>query len=161
MTASLPVIDVDIVSEHDGIPSAATIQEWVRRTLTTAPQPPGGMEASVRVVDEAESQALNREYRGHDKPTNVLSFPAGEIAGMPQEAGLLLGDIVICAPVVAREAEEQGKEPGHHWAHMLVHGTLHLLGYDHQSEAQATAMEALEREVLGRFGVGNPYGASH
>lgn len=160
MTSSSPVIDVDIVSEVDGIPSAATIREWVRRALTTVPPPPGGVEVSVRVVDAAESQTLNREYRGHDKPTNVLSFPVGEIAGMPRDAGLLLGDIVICAPVVAREAEEQGKQPEHHWAHMLVHGTLHLLGYDHQSDAQATVMETLEQEVLEPHGIGNPYGAS-
>lgn len=108
----------------------------------------------VRVVGSAESRRLDRAYRGKDKPTNVLSFPAS-----PEErvATGTLGDLVICAPVVAREAREQRKALGAHWAHMVVHGTLHLLGYDHERPRQARAMEALEVEILRGLGFHDPY----
>ena len=160
MTASEPVVDVDIVSAEEGIPGSAAIQDWVRSALTMSRQLVADAEVSVRVVEEPEMRELNRDYRQQDKSTNVLSFPAGEFAGLPPDAGHPLGDIIVCAPVVAREAAEQGKQLSHHWAHMLVHGTLHLIGYDHQSDEQATAMEGLEKRVLERHGIGNPYGAT-
>ena len=125
-----------------------------------ATDPGRGAEVSVRIVDEAEMRALNREYRDQDKPTNVLAFPAGD-AGFALPGQIpLLGDIVVCAGVVAREADEQGKPLEHHWAHMLVHGTLHLLGYDHVGEEQAGAMEAIERRILDEFGIADPYAGS-
>ena len=102
-------------------------------------------------------RALNRDYREQDKTTNVLSFPAGEIAGLPDDAPRALGDIVICAAVISDEAAEQGKELSAHWAHMLVHGTLHLLGYDHETDAEAAAMEGLETRILCQHGCPDPY----
>ena len=111
-------------------------------------------ELSVRVVDEAEGQALNRQYRGKDYATNVLSFPAE----LPDGVDLpLLGDLVLCAPVVAREAAEQGKPEHAHWAHLVVHGVLHLLGFDHETSVEADVMEGEERRVLARLGFPDPY----
>jgi probable rRNA maturation factor len=111
-------------------------------------------EVSVYIVDEAESQELNSQYRGKDKPTNVLSFPAD----IPEEVGVpLLGDLVVCAPVVEREAQEQGKTLNAHWAHMLVHGTLHLLGYDHLEDDEAEVMEALETRLVTQLHFPAPY----
>lgn len=107
---------------------------------------------SIRVVGTAESRRLNRTWRGKDKPTNVLSFPA------PATQSPLLGDLAICAPVVAREAREQGKSAQAHWAHMVVHGVLHLLGYDHELDRDAAVMEARETALLANFGYANPYG---
>ncbi len=112
------------------------------------------MELVIRVVDEAESSALNRDYRGRDRPTNVLSFP---FEAPPPIESYLIGDLVICAPVVAREALAQGKAAKAHWAHMVVHGVLHLLGFDHPSDAEAESMEALEREIQGGLGYPDPY----
>jgi probable rRNA maturation factor len=112
---------------------------------------------SVRLVDREEIRLLNRDYRQLDKVTNVLSFPAGEISGLPAEAAQLLGDVVVCAAVVCDEAAEQGKSVDAHWAHMLVHGTLHLLGYDHQSVADAAEMEGLEASILVANGLTDPY----
>jgi probable rRNA maturation factor len=108
----------------------------------------------VRVVGPAESRRLNRTYRGKDKPTNVLSFPASK---EERELCGSLGDLVVCAAVVAEEAREQGKERAAHWAHMVVHGVLHLHGYDHERPRAARAMERLEVEILGGFGYQNPY----
>lgn len=119
-----------------------------------------GTELSVRLVDKEEMRALNRDYRNKDKPTNVLSFPAGAMRGLPAEAGRVLGDIVICAPLVGDEAARQGKALGDHWAHMLVHGTLHLLGYDHDSDTEAVEMEALETQILTSNGLKDPYAMS-
>jgi probable rRNA maturation factor len=111
-------------------------------------------ELTVRIVDEAEGRALNARWRGRDYATNVLSFPAE----LPPGVALpLLGDLVVCAPVVAREAAEQGKAEADHWAHLVVHGTLHLLGFDHESESDAVVMEGLERELLAGLGIGDPY----
>ena len=107
-----------------------------------------------RIVDEAEGRALNERWRGRDHATNVLSFPAE----LPPGVALpLLGDLVVCAPVVAREAAEQGKAEADHWAHLVIHGTLHLLGFDHETEAEATVMEDLERALLAGLGIGDPY----
>ena len=111
----------------------------------------------VRVIDEQESRALNFQYRERDEPTNVLSFPVDLPSGV---AAVVLGDLAICAPVVAREAREQRKDARDHWAHMVVHGVLHLGGYDHETPSDAAAMEALEIELLAAMGVSNPYQAT-
>lgn len=113
---------------------------------------------AVRVVDEKEGCSLNHHYRGKDYATNVLSFPAEMPEGLPKGVKMpLLGDLVICAPVVAREAAEQGKSLSAHYAHLTVHGTLHLLGWDHEDDKEADAMEQLEREILAELGIDDPY----
>jgi len=157
-TASVS-IEVQIAGDVNASPPAAVIESWIRQALAalgvTDP-----LEVSLRVVDEAESRELNRRYRGKDRPTNVLSFPAGgDGLSWPPGMERPLGDIVICGPVVDREAREQGKERDAHWAHLLVHGTLHLLGYDHEEVAAAEEMEALETRILAGGGVGDPYAA--
>ncbi len=120
----------------------------------------GSLEVSVRIVDADEIRALNRQYRGKDKATNVLSFPAGgPVAGLPDGVPEMLGDVVVCASVVRDEAVSRDKAPGDHWAHLLVHGTLHLLGYDHDAEPQAAEMESLETRILAEHGLADPYGA--
>jgi probable rRNA maturation factor len=136
-----------------GIPSAPSFRRWVEATLRGAKRRKA-TELSIRIVGADEGHALNRDYRGKDYATNVLSFEAG----LPPELKLpLIGDMVICAPVVAREAAEQGKHARDHWAHLTVHGTLHLLGYDHMVEAEAEAMEALEMRILAGLGIADPY----
>ena len=147
-----PQIDVQIAEETAGVPDAGWLAGWVQAALS-------GHDGAVtvRIVDREEIQALNRDYRDKDKPTNVLSFPAGAIEGLPPEESAPLGDIVICAEVVSSEAEEQSKAQEDHWAHMLVHGTLHLLGYDHMTDTEAAEMEQLEIRILEGGGVGNPY----
>jgi len=112
----------------------------------------------VRIVDENESRVLNRDYRGKDKPTNILSFPSDlpEFVRTKLETALL-GDLVICAPVVQQEAAEQGKAEADHWAHLTVHGVLHLLGYDHIEDEEAAVMEPLEIAALAQLGLANPY----
>jgi len=140
-------------------PAAADIRQWGEQALRAAPlvvpgsRPAAQGEVCVRVVDEAESRQLNHDYRHKDAPTNVLSFPAG--IDLPD--ALVWGDVVVCADVVAREATAQGKRFEDHFAHMVVHGVLHLLGYDHQSAAEAAAMERLEQNILDRFGIADPY----
>lgn len=114
-------------------------------------------EVAVRVVGAAESRRLNSRYRGKDKPTNVLSFPAAELPSEPRGVALPLGDLVICAQVVRAEALEQGKPLRAHWAHLVVHGALHLLGYDHEHEPDARRMERREIAVLRALGFANPY----
>jgi probable rRNA maturation factor len=156
-----PVVDVQIASEAAWVPDAEFLSSWVQRALQQArPDNATTFEVSVRVVDRDEIQALNREYRQRAAATNVLSFPAGDIEGLPVDAIQTLGDIVVCADVVNDEADEQGKLRDAHWAHMLVHGTLHLLGYDHLEEAEALEMEGLEKSVLARYGLDDPYGES-
>ena len=152
-------VDVQLASDAAGLPSIDAMRGWVERAVR-ATHPGRDAEVSVRIVDEAEMRALNRKYRDQDKPTNVLAFPAGDAGfALPGEI-LLAGDVVVCAVVVAREADEQGKSLEHHWAHMLVHGTLHLLGHDHVGDEQAEAMEALERRILDEFGIPDPYAGS-
>ena len=113
---------------------------------------------AIRIVDDEEGQRFNLEYRGKDYATNVLSFLAETPVGVPQEvAESQLGDLLICAPVVGREALEQGKNEVDHWAHLTVHGVLHLLGYDHEQSEDADVMEALEVGVLEKLGVSDPY----
>ena len=113
---------------------------------------------AIRIVDEAEAQRYNREYRNRDYATNVLSFPAELPAGLPNEfRQSLLGDLLICAPVVKREASEQQRPEADHWPHQSVHGLLHLLGYDHEQPDDAVAMESLETEILKKIGISDPY----
>jgi probable rRNA maturation factor len=113
---------------------------------------------SIRIVDEPEARQFNREYRNRDYATNVLSFPVELPEGLPAEVRQTqLGDLLICAPVVAREAREQKRSEANHWAHLTVHGILHLLGYDHQEDDQAIVMESLEIKILNKLGISDPY----
>lgn len=146
-------VDVQYAIEAPNLPGEADFALWVETVLKNRKV---DGEVCIRVVDPDESQALNAEYRGKDKPTNVLSFPFDVPPGVPVT---LLGDLVICAEVVAREAEEQHKTLLHHWAHMVVHGTLHLLGFDHINDDEAEEMEALERDLLARLDIADPYQA--
>ncbi len=144
-------VDIDNASGDDEVPDPSRMHRWVAAALGDHGR---DAELAVRIVDEAESAELNGRYRGKQGPTNVLSFPAD----LPEAVDIpLLGDLVICAPVVAREAREQDKEPEAHWAHMLVHGTLHLLGYDHIDNAEAEEMEALETRIITGLGFPPPY----
>ena len=157
MPADLSV-DVQVASSAGGVPTDADIRAWATDVLDQLDYQ-DTVEMSVRIVDEDESRVLNRDYRGKDRPTNVLSFPAGDDHYLPEETPRPLGDVVLCAPVVEREASEQGKENADHWAHLIVHGTLHLLGFDHETDAQAAEMETVEREILAARGVPDPYAA--
>jgi probable rRNA maturation factor len=113
---------------------------------------------SIRIVEEPEARQFNREYRNRDYATNILSFPVELPEGLPVEfRQSLLGDLLICAPVVAREAREQKRPEADHWAHLTVHGILHLLGYDHQQDDQAIVMESLEIDILNKLGISDPY----
>ena len=146
------IIDLQLASENtEGLPSEAQILQWA----TAAVQPESdNVEMTVRIVDEAESHDLNLTYRGKDRPTNVLSFPFE----CPDEVELpLLGDLVIFRQVVEREAIEQEKPLMAHWAHMIVHGSLHLLGYDHIENDEAEEMESLETEIMQGLGFADPY----
>jgi len=152
---------VQLACEAPGVPQAADIRRWIGTAIEHSEMVVGdAVEVAVRIIDADEMRTLNRLYREQDKPTNVLSFPAGAITGMPDTACRLLGDVVICAPVVAAEAKEQGKSLADHWGHMLVHGTLHLLGFDHETEAEAVEMERLETSILAAGNVMDPYAAS-
>lgn len=144
-------LDLQLASDATDLPSDDELQRWAEKALQGRRQQ---AELTVRIVDEAESQQLNHEYRGKDKPTNVLSFPFEAPPGIELD---LLGDLVICAPVVTQEAAEQNKPLSHHWAHMLIHGILHLLGYDHISDQQAAEMEPLETKLLADLGIPDPY----
>lgn len=144
-------IDVQIALSAPGIPGAEEIRAWALAALATHTQ---AATLTVRIVDAAEITALNRSYRGKDGPTNVLSFP---YEGFAEVADGLLGDVVICAPVVAAEAAQQGKLPAAHWAHLVIHGVLHLLGFDHQHAADATRMERRESELLAGLGYPDPW----
>lgn len=145
-------IDLQLASTQAGIPSHESMQTWVDAVL--AHHDLTDQELTIRVVDEAESQQLNHEYRGKDKPTNVLSFPFEAPPGIEMN---LLGDLVVCVQVVEQEAEQQKKALEHHWAHMIVHGTLHLLGYDHIEDNQAEEMESLEIQLLAKLSIDDPY----
>lgn len=152
------VVDVQFACDDPDSPDAEIIIRWVRVAVAEAGvEVTGDAEVSVRVVDIDEIRKLNREYRDKDKATNVLSFPAGKIDGLPAEAVQTLGDVVVCAAVVRDEAASQAKELADHWAHMLVHGTLHLLGYDHMTDVEAMEMEGLETRILATQNVADPY----
>ena len=135
------------------VPSPAEIARWAGAALAGRSE---GAEMTVRVVDEAEGTALNARYRRRVGATNVLAF-AFDAPELPSLR--ILGDVVVCAPVAAREAREQSKRLDAHWAHLVVHGTLHLLGYDHEDPRSAQEMEAVEREILGRLGYPDPCAA--
>lgn len=144
-------LDIQVASASPDVPEDGFFERVVTAALAGYA---GDAELALRVVDEPEGRELNATYRGRNYATNVLSFEAGLPEGvLPQ----MLGDIAICAPVVEREAGEQGKAVEAHWAHMLVHGVLHLLGYDHIDDADAERMEALEREILDGLGYPDPY----
>ena len=149
-------VEIQIACDDDSIPGDDSLSLWVSRTFQAVGHS-GASSVAVRVVNAGEMQELNRDYREKDKPTNVLSFPAGPLEGLPSDAELPLGDLVVCAQVVRDEALGQGKAVGDHWAHMIVHGTLHLLGFDHEDDAEAVEMEALETQILGDHGIANPY----
>lgn len=155
--SSVPTVDVQVACD-DEVPAAPDIQKWVSAALAQSGRAVDRpCEIAVRIVDAEEIQTLNELYRNKDGATNVLSFPGGEMAGLPDDATRTLGDIVICASVVAREAAEQDKALADHWAHMLVHGTLHLLGFDHNIDTEAAEMEALETSILATGLVTDPY----
>lgn len=145
-------LDLQLASKAPNLPTEAQFQQWLEAAILPFQEI---AEVTVRIVDEEESQQLNFDYREKDKPTNVLSFPFELPPGVEELP--LLGDLVICAQVVAVEAAEQGKELDHHWAHMVVHGCLHLLGFDHINDADAEEMEAEEILILQQLGIKNPY----
>jgi len=143
-------VEVQIAARVSTAPTEAEMRSWAERALQDEP---GGV--CIRVVGAAEAKRLNNRYRGADKPTNVLSFPSGvEIPG-----GKHLGDVVVCAPVVDAEARQQRKRACDHYAHMVVHGVLHLRGFDHEYAEEARTMERLEISILGEFGIADPYAA--
>ncbi|WP_438970732.1 rRNA maturation RNase YbeY [Methylophaga sp.] len=145
-------VTVDFQPVFDGdMPSEAAFEAWAKAALAAVEE---DCELSIRLVDEDESAELNGQFRGKNYATNVLSFPFdSEIALEP----MLLGDLVICVPVVEKEAEQQGKATEDHWAHMVVHGCLHLLGYDHIEDEEAEQMETLEIQILQTMNIANPY----
>jgi probable rRNA maturation factor len=147
-------IDLQIADDGDDHPPPSAIETWVNSTLCAAGYRQAQAELTVRIVGPEEIRALNRDYRGKDKPTNVLSFPAD----IPDHIDLpLLGDLIVCADVVRNEAAEQHKSTQDHWAHMVIHGTLHLLGFDHIDDDEAQEMELLEISILQQLGIDNPY----
>ena len=150
MTASSLDLTVQFAQQDATMPAREIIESWVRHALAGSA---GAI--AVRVVDEAESAELNQRFAGKPGPTNVLAFPAGDVPGHDELP--LLGDIVICGPIVAREAAEQGKSLEAHWAHIVMHGCLHLVGYDHIEGKDAVVMEAKERMLLAELGIGDPY----
>ena len=144
-------VSVEYALPRLGLPAAVSFRKWVAAALKGRIRE---ADLALRIVGTKEGRALNRHYRGRDYATNVLSFPAE----LPEGVRLpLLGDIVLCAPVVAREAKEQKKALADHWAHLTVHGTLHLLGWDHEDAREAECMEQLEREILAEMGIDDPY----
>ncbi|RKQ62073.1 putative rRNA maturation factor [Vogesella indigofera] len=154
LAARLDLTLEDRLEAEQALPEGKQWRRWCQAALQRDVHK---AQISLLVVDEAEGRALNRDYRGKDYATNVLSFALNEgdtVAGMP-----LFGDLVFCAPVVAREAAEQGKRLDAHYAHLVVHGMLHLQGFDHEADDEAEAMEALETVILGKLGYADPYAA--
>ena len=145
-------LSVQYACNRDGVPSRVEFRRWLRAAE------PGAARVTVRIVDEDEARELNRDYRGKDYATNVLTFAYGEGDDMPLPEGLpLMGDLVLCRQVVEREAAEQGKALDAHYAHLSVHGMLHLQGFDHLEDAEAEDMEARERQILADLGYADPY----
>lgn len=148
------LLDIQNPEEYTSIPAESDLLNWAQAAWLSE----GEAGVVVRIVGEEESQTLNRDYRGKDYPTNVLSFPYDPpLMPLEEDETDYLGDLVICLPVMEREAKEQGKTRGQHWAHLLVHGLLHLQGYDHISDDEAIEMENLETEILGKLGFPDPY----
>ncbi len=154
MIATTMPVEVQRKLIADDLPDDPGLMRWAEAAMDNR----DAAAICIRIVDEAEGRALNLQWRGKDYATNVLSFPGSIPPGLPA-GGLptLTGDIVLCAPVVAREAAAQGKRPADHWAHLVVHGVLHLRGFDHTKAEQAAAMEQLEREILTGLGIDDPY----
>lgn len=146
-------IEIQTAVKSEELPSADRLQRWVDAALADYPT---DTELVIRIVDKAESSRLNEQYRHKQGPTNILSFPFEVPEGVPLN---LLGDLVICAPVVAEEARAQNKPLENHWAHIVVHGILHLLGYDHIDEVDAEEMENKEITILAQLNISNPYEA--
>ncbi len=144
-------LDVQYASSEDGLPTQADLWHWAVAAMAHIKEQ---AELVIRIVDETESAALNQQYRNKAGATNVLSFP---FQAPPPVESNLLGDLVICAAVVSKQASEQHKTERAHWAHMVVHGTLHLLGYDHIASAEAAEMENMEIEILTQLGFSDPY----
>lgn len=150
-------VAVSYAAPRAGLPAAVSFRRWVSAALDGRIRE---ADLAIRIVGTKEGRALNRHYRGKDYATNVLSFPADVADGVKLPKGVvmpLLGDIVLCAPVVAREARQQRKRLVAHYAHLTVHGALHLLGWDHQDTREAECMEQLEREILAGLGIDDPY----
>jgi len=148
-------VTINYAVPRTGIPAAISFRKWVAAALANRIRE---ADLAIRIVGTKEGRALNRHYRGKDYATNVLSFPAELPEGLPKDVKMpLLGDLVLCAPVVAREAKEQKKPLAAHYAHLTVHGVLHLLGWDHDDEREAECMEQLEREILATMGIADPY----
>lgn len=150
--AARPALRLSVQRAAGGdLPTRAQLRAWLLAALERSAS------VTLRLVDEAEGRALNAAYRGKDYATNVLTFGYGEEAWGAGSGEC--GDLVLCAPVVEREAVEQGKPPAAHWAHLVVHGALHLQGYDHENEDEARVMEGREREIMARLGFPDPYAA--
>ena len=158
------IVDLQIASETKALPSLAQLEQWAQLALQT---PDAKAKITIRMVDDAESKELNLQYRGKDQPTNVLSFPFEQpdlgdselAAQMAAELGEVnyLGDLVINAQLVTQEALLQHKQVNDHWAHLVIHGTLHLQGFDHTEDEEAEAMETLEGKLLAAINITNPY----
>jgi len=144
-------LDIQRACNTESLPSTVQIQSWVDTALAHYKK---DFELTIRIVEISESQTLNHQYRGKNKPTNVLSFPFEVPEGIELN---LLGDLIVCADVVAKEAKEQHKALHNHWAHMVIHGCLHLLGYDHIDDDEATEMETIETRLLDKLGIADPY----
>lgn len=144
-------VDIQTIFASAGQPSEQQIQQWVDTALADVNH---DTEIVVRIVDESESTELNEQYRHKQGPTNILSFPVEIPEGIDLN---LLGDLVVCAPVLEQEAQQQGKPLAHHWAHIIIHGVLHLLGYDHLDDEQAEEMESKEIALLQKLNIPNPY----
>ena len=157
MTKSILTLSLQKATTEKALPNTQEFKGWVLQALAVANYAKP-CEVAIRLVDAEESHALNLQYRGKDKPTNVLSFPSDlpdeVLASLKREP---LGDIIICVPVVLNEAIEQHKTAIAHWAHLTIHGVLHLLGFDHIDDAEAEEMEALEIDALQELGFLNPY----
>ncbi|PPD04196.1 MAG: rRNA maturation RNase YbeY [Methylobacter sp.] len=153
------VIDLQVLTDLPGQPLPGQLQTWVDSVLHECKQPANLV---IRIVDESEGALLNAQYRGKNGPTNILSFPFEQPEGIDfaaENADLshYLGDLVICSPVIAQEAESQGKALTDHWAHIVIHGVLHLLGFDHLKAQDADIMEAKEIAILKKLNINNPY----
>lgn len=146
------LVDLQLACDEKGLPPLELFQRWTDSALNAVTQQE--FELTIRLVNIEESQQLNNQYRQKDKPTNVLSFPFEVPDGIELN---LLGDLVVCVQVVEQEAKEQGKILFDHWAHMIIHGCLHLLGYDHINDIDAEEMEALEIKILAELSINNPY----
>jgi probable rRNA maturation factor len=147
-------LDVSYAARRPWVPARAKFSAWIEAALAGPTASPSPVLVSVRTVGSAGSRRLNACYRGKDRPTNVLSFQG---PGTMPDGSRVLGELVICVPVVAREARAQGKSAESHWAHMTVHGVLHLLGFDHERDREARKMAAREIQILDRLGFSNPY----